>query len=210
MRIRRIEIENKEIKASVDFRATDNKSVSNIVGIRGGYGSGKTLLQIFACETFRSTVGIYREGEEILSLRDCSGYVEFDFGSEISIGVLKSGKLVQKPIYSGLRVSEGICTGGMLFYKNNGIVMDNIYRLMNDLHKGDIRDSVIWVDDFGMGLLEADSRKLLQLVYRKCLEKNNMAVLSSNDVGIFSGIREGIRDIGDSYDIIERVMKKIQ
>lgn len=216
MRVRRLEAEWVDGKATVDFRG-ESGSPLPIVGIVGNNGSGKSLLQTLALRLFIHSIS--SSGRCFLDWDKVSGYVETEYGGTICTGVVKSGNIIQSMVYPKVTLKPSEVVNGFLFYSNDGLYNSNIdlvngtlvYRVLSDLYKGVVSDSVIWVDSFDVGLDDIGVRDFLKVLIRKSLERNNQLIVSTARRELLSGIGEdSIRQLGSGTNVVERVLKELR
>ena len=216
MRIRKIEIDYGHGKKIVDFRK-DGAYPSPLIGILGNTGSGKTLLM-------KSTLFLFRRmaTNNVPVLWDkLSSTVEFDLGSTISTGVIKKGVITQNIADPDSRTSKLRYENGLLIYDDRRYIsgfmagsefsVASIEGVIKDLYKGEIRNSVIWVDNYDLGLDNKNSRDFLQLLMKKSLERDNQLVVSSTREESLEllGV-ENLRRLSENREsVVERVTKSL-
>lgn len=209
MRIRRIEAEWPKGKVSIDLRGESGNPLS-IIGIVGGNGSGKSLLKKMVIRLFRNAM---YPNTCFLDWDEISGYAEFEYGGAIATGVVKRGKIVQSLVFPDTVLKDRQILGGLLSYE---ISLNNFTNagfealsrnVLSDLYTGDIKNSVIWVDSFDIGLDSDNRKEFLRLLIRKSLEKNNQLIVSTAHKEALSEIDEqGIRNIGSGENIIHNIL----
>jgi hypothetical protein len=214
MRIRKVEIDWGGGSASVDFRNSSG-IVLPVCGILGKCGSGKTMLKEAALRSFRSASSVvsYYDWKTVNSV------VEFDLGSAVASVVIKKGETSQKLVYPSFSMGKDKIRGMILFYDsfsrslasgkmNKGFGEGCIEVILSDLVYGDVRDSVIWVDDIDLGLDIRNSCLLLQYLTKRSLEKNNQLIVSSSREEVLLGIGEGLRVLGNNdVDLVSTVLR---
>jgi len=222
MRIRRIEVEWGNGKVSLDCRSEGNLPLP-VVGILGSSASGRSMLMKMVLSSFRNTMhGSLTSFED---WKEVSGYVEFDLGSAISSCVIRNGKIVQKLTYPDMDTREMTLSGGCLFYSsqerlffaskavsNQSFAETLIQPILHDLYKGNIRNSVIWVDDYALGLDDNVAQEFLRVLIRKALERDNQLIVSCDREGLLLGAgSEAIRVLRPSgTNLVEKVIKGLK
>ena len=221
MRIRRVQMDWGTGKADLDLRHENNIPLQAI-GIVGGNDAGKTMLMNAVLRTFRSAL------HDLVSFEDwkqVSCNVEYDLGSAISTSVIKDGKIVQKLVYPEMLLEEAKLSGGILFYSTNqraffatkeasgrSFGQSLIYTVLNDLYKHKVTNSVIWVDDYNLGLSDDSALDFLQVLIRKSMEGDNQLIVSAHREAVLQGIgSQGIRVLRPSgTKAIEAVLKSMK
>lgn len=221
MRIRRAEIDWGTGKASLDCRGEGGRSLPAI-GLLGSTSSGKTMLMQAVLRLFRSS--IYEVGK-FSDWKQVSSTVEFDLGSAIATGVIKNGEIVQKLVYPEMSVEESKLSGGVLLYSSHqrsffackdgddrSFGESLVHVVLNDLYKGKVTNSVIWVDDFALGLDDSCARDFLSALIRKSMEGDNQLIVSANREALLQGLgSESIRTLRPSgTNVVETVLKKLK
>lgn len=214
MRLRKIEMDWGKGKVSLDLRSGGGHS-SSVVGLLGSTGSGRTMLMTAAMRLFRSSI---RETVKFEDWRGVSATVEFDLGSTIATGVIRDGEVIQGLVYPEMTVSEGRLSGGILAYHSdrgcfpfNGANNDAerfIRPILHDLYKGEVRNSIIWVDDFAMGLDDSCARDFLSVLVKKSMERDNQLIVSADREVLLQGVgAENIRVLqAQDTNFIQRVI----
>lgn len=223
MRIRRVQVEWAAGKANLDLRNEAGFPLS-LSCIIGSNGSGKSLLQLLALRCFKNSMS---PNTVFLDWDDVSGSVEFEYGGAIATAMVHKGKIIQNLVFPNMTVDSMRMQGGFLGYTRHrfswelarwgesndmGLGEKGITSVLHDLYKGDIRNSVIWVDDFAMGLDKENSSRFLQTLIKKSLEKGNQLIVSTtgNTGAGDSGISvECTRLLADKVDIVSTVLKKL-
>lgn len=216
MRLRRIEVDWGKGNVIFDLRGEEARPLP-VVGLFGSSGSGKTILMKAARWIFRNGAN---ENSNFPALEGVNSLVEFDLGSGIATGVIRNGTIVQKLVYPEMTMSEGKISGGMLFYgseRANFFVFQAplasseicVRNILHDLYKGTIENSVIWIDDFSLGLDDDLSKEFLQILIKKSLERNNQLIVSTNREEFLQGVgSENIRTLAKlDTNLLQRVIK---
>jgi len=219
MRLRKLEIDWGKGLVELDLRGEGGHSLP-VVGVLGPTGSGKTLLMRAAMRLFRNSI---REDAHFPDWKGISASVEFDLGSGISTGVIKDGFVVQRLTFPEMSMSEGKLMGGILSYQSERgafPVFDTpmtfaercMRGVLHDLYKGEIRNSVIWVDDFALGLDDSLSREFLQILIKKSLERDNQLIVSADREALLQGVgSDNIRVLkGHGTNFIENLIKSFK
>jgi hypothetical protein len=221
MRVRRLEVDWGEGKATVDLRG-ESGSPLPIVGIVGGNGSGKSLLQEMALRLFRNSMN---PDTSFGDWAIVSGYGELEYGSAIATGVVKQGKVVQGLVFPDTVLRERQVLGGLLGYNSTlcmrsfisggvlglgGLGAEMVRAVLTDLYKGEIRNSVIWVDSFDVGLDDSCAREFLKVLVKKSLERDNQLIVSTARRELLSGIGEdAVRQLSCGTNIVEKLLKTL-
>lgn len=221
MRVRRVMAEWQNGKAELDFR-NDGGIPLPIIGISGPNGAGKSLLQLLALRCFKNSMS---PNTVFLDWDDVSGSVEFEYGGAIATAMVHKGKIIQNLVFPHMTVDSMRMQGGVLGYsrhrftwefarwgdtKDIGLGEKGISSILHDLYKGDIRNSIIWVDDFDIGLDTVNASKFLQHLIKKSLEKSNQLIVSTMSVSALGGMGEDSkRVLSDSrrVDIVDKALK---
>lgn len=216
MRIRKVEVTWPSGSANLDFRKKGGHPFP-VVGIYGANGSGKSIAAEVVIKLFRSSVSQYNT---FLDYDTVSGSVEFDLGSSIGTGVMRDGIIVQSLVYSGMKVEGKKITGGFLMYNNNSrfcMKQSSVIEccgervvnpVLSDLYNGDIRDSVIWVDSFDIGLDISCAREFLQLLIRKSLERDNQLIVSSCNRDSLLSLGENSLSLGGGKNVVQSFLNR--
>jgi hypothetical protein len=221
MRIRKVEVDWGNGKAALDCRHENNRCLP-VIGLLGPTASGRTMLMKSVIRLFRNAM---YDGTSFHDWKQVSCSVEFDLGSAISTGVIRSGEVVQKLVYPEMKFEQYKLTGGILVYGSEQrchfAVKDEsprcfgeslIYTVLNDLYMGKVSNSVIWVDDFALGLDDDMAREYLRVLIRKSMEGDNQLIVSTDREVLLQGVgAEGIRVLGSSgTNVVERVLKSLK
>lgn len=215
MRIRKVNLEWEGSSINLDFRGASGY-VEDVVGIYGRNLSGKTLVQHLIITMWLTGLGIVKssEGSWILDKLKSDGFVEFDNDGEITVGIMKSGKIVQKPVVRMLQRATEV-DGGILSYFSDRRIDDwggrAIVPIITDMSGGGVRNSVIIIDDFDLGLDCFSAREFLGWLLRKSLERNNQLIVMSRSDGLYGSIgEERVRRLGGGGDLVADVIGKMK
>ena len=208
MRIRRLEAEWGGGKVNVDLRGESGNPLP-IVGIVGGNGSGKSLLQKVGLRLFVTALDSRRC---FLDWDDVSGYMECEYGGAISSGVVKKGKIIQNMVFPQSTMSAGILDNGCLFYSSSSLLSGNhVGAVLADLYKGKVSNSVLWVDSFDFGLDDSSAREFLKVLVKKSLERDNQLIVSTARRELLSGIGEdAVRQLSSGTNVVEKLLKTLR
>lgn len=208
MRIRRLEAEWVDGKAMVDLRGESGSPLS-VVGIVGGNGSGKSLLQKVGLRLFVTALDSRRC---FLDWDDVSGYMECEYGGAISSGVVKKGKIIQNMVFPQSTMNVGVVDNGCLFYSSSSLLSGNhVGAVLADLYKGKVSNSVLWVDSFDFGLDDSSAREFLKVLIKKSLERDNQLIVSTVRRELLSGIGDdGVRVLTGGTNVVEAVLKGLR
>jgi ABC-type dipeptide/oligopeptide/nickel transport system ATPase component len=208
MRIRRLEVDWVCGKSVVDFRS-ESGSPLPIIGIVGNNGSGKSLLQSMALRLYSSSLGTNRI---FLDWDEVSGYCEYEYNGSICTGMVKSGKIIQSIVHPNTVMGDRKVSDGCLFFDTSGILDGNlIVPVCSDLYRGEIRNSVIWVDSFDVGLDDNNAQEFLKVMVKKSLERNNQLIVSTVRRHLLSGIGEdAIRQLGNGTNLVTGALKNLK
>jgi hypothetical protein len=168
---------------------------------------------------FRNSI---REEASFPDWKGVAGFVEFDLGSGISTGVVRDGAVVQRLTFPEISMSDGKLQGGILSYGSErgafpvfDAPMTFAERCMrgvlHDLYKGEVKNSVIWVDDFALGLDDSLAREFLQTLIKKSLERDNqLIVVADREILLQSVGSENIRALRErDTNLVQRVIKSL-
>jgi ABC-type dipeptide/oligopeptide/nickel transport system ATPase component len=208
-----IEASNKDVRVRVDFRS-DEGYIMPMAAIVGGNGSGKSLLQMMAMRLFSSTA---QKREQIRAFtEDVNGVCEFEVEGRIYSGVVRDGIIVQKPGEQQMQLRDDLLLNGCLFYDasmtlrnlrvGESYAKQMMQMLLEDFYKQKIKDCVVFVDNFDLGLDSNNHRVFAQALIRKALERDNQLIvscLSRERVNMFP--QQSVIDIGDGGCYIERM-----
>jgi predicted ATPase len=195
MRLRKASVRGSFGSATVHFRGTEGQ-VQDVTAIIGGNNSGKTSLCRAIASLCCAKVGDrLRPGWDIQE-----AIVEFELGSELGVGVIQDGVVVQAPpmkfehgldnlrngllYYDSMGRSEQAC-GGKSF--GNGLISV----ILRDLYAGEVSQCVIIVDDMELGLDDSSAREFLAILIRKSLERDNQLIVLGKRDALFGGIDPG-------------------
>lgn len=218
MRLRKIEIDWGDGRVEFDLRG-EGGHVRPVIGLLGPTGSGRTMLMRSVIRLFTNSVNVG------IGFDDWAGVdasVEFDLGNVIGTGVIRNGVIVQRLVYSDVKMGEFKLYGGILSYGAergafpvSGASLTFAERCMrgvlHDLYKGEIKNSVIWVDDFALGLDDSLAREFLQTLIKKSLEKDNQLIVVADRELLLQGVGpDCIRTLRErSTNLIQRVIKTL-
>lgn len=227
MRVRRVYTEKAGRVIDLNF-CSERGAIRDIIGIVGDNGSGKTTLlesisHIWQCSLENRLKRVFLFDKAI------GASIDFEVGGAITTGVFQGSEIKQNVI-TRVSYSSGGIQNGILYYGTFSRSMESVYRhgdsegrfgsgkgysfnivslLLRDFYSGDIRDSVILIDDFDLGLSFSSARKLLQLLIRKSLEKNNQLIVTTVHEEVLEGIGEGsLFQLPSSTDLIDTVVKE--
>lgn len=203
MRIKKIELENEDTKAMIDMRNEAGYALQT-VAIVGGNGSGKTLSMNMALRLFQSTAQPTAQDNSTAQRyfgSTAQGLVEFEYNNSIHMGVIKDGYIVQKPTLSNMKYINGRLTDGCMFYgiqmrykmmleMNVSFAEATIRMLYSDIVKGDIRNCMIWIDDFDAHMDIMNARELFRNLMRACMAKDCQLICTSRVADSFTSIGE--------------------
>lgn len=219
MRLRKIEIDWGKGVVALDCRGEGGHIPLPVVGILGPTGSGRTMMMKLVNRLFRNSI---REEASFADWKGVNGSVEFDLGSVIATGVVRDGTIVQRLTFPEMSMSEGKLMGGILSYgSERGAfpVFDApmtfgercMRGVLHDLYKGEVKNSVIWVDDFALGLDDSLARDFLQTLIKKSLERDNQLIVVSDREVLLQGIGwDNIRALRErDTNLVERVIKSL-
>jgi len=204
-------------QVSLDFR-TEGGQVAPIIGILGSTCSGRTMLMSAAIRLFRSSI---RERMTFMDWKGVDATVEFDIGCGIVSGVIRDGTVVQSIVYPDMRLEEARLSGGVLVYhsdrgrfpfNNSSSSAESFIRpILHDLYKGEIKNSVIWVDDFAIGLDDSCAQDFLNILVKKTLERDNQLIVSADRESLLAGVgADNIRRLAaQDTNFIQRVIQTL-
>lgn len=220
MRVRKVEVDWGTGKTSLDCR-NEGGRVLPIVGLYGLNASGKTLLMRAVARSISASVG---RDMAFLDWDKIKATVELDLGSTIATCVIEAGKVKQRLVGIDMKVDYPSLTDGAMFYEYGMrayIAHINVTELsfaesvmkpiLEDLYKGKIRNSVIWIDDFSRGLDDSVARDFLQVLTKKSMEGDNQLIVSTERENLLVGMgpesRRPLRSSGTN--LVSTVLKRL-
>lgn len=220
MRVRKVEVDWGTGRASLDCRNESGRPLP-IVGLHGPNASGKTMLMRAVTRSISASVG---RDMAFLDWNKIKATVELDLGSTIATCVIDAGNVKQRLVGVDMKVSYPNLTDGAMFYEYGMrayIAHINVTELsfaesvmkpiLEDLYKGKIRNSVIWVDDFSRGLDDSVARDFLQVLTKKSMEGDNQLIVSTEREGLLVGMGpESWRPLrGSGTNLVSTVLKRL-
>jgi len=225
MKLRGIHIRGKSSlrDISLDFMTEDGEMLPQSI-LRGNLGTGKTLiLQLVAAAWSRSVLS---HPNLEMALDADMVRVDFQVGAEIASVHIRNGRIEPSDVLAraadvevgegGQRVHHGIvyysvARGGYVEFTNlERSVPDGIQRclpVIYDLQMRDIRDSVVLIDDWDMGLDDSARKSFYNHISRHAHNSGNQLILSSaaKAPGFFPS--RGIHELEGGLDIISECLK---
>ena len=223
MRIRKIEMQVESKEVVVDMRHASGRALQ-AVALIGGNQSGKSLAMELALRVFQSTAMRETSNAKPLFREAVNGMVEFEWASGVHVGLVRNGEIVQKPTTSNMTYLNKRLVGGCLFYPlamrlqmlqdaKSGIsslAAATATALLQDVVAGDIRDCVVWVDDFDVGMDATNGRELFQQVLRACVSKDCQLIVSASTDTVFSSLgTSNVREIGVGKNVVSALRESI-
>ena len=219
MRLRKLEISTGEQKITIDARNSGGVPLQALA-IVGSNGVGKSLCMQVALRVFQTTA--QSNTQATLFTKNIQATVEFEYQGGIHVGVIKDGILIQKPTPSKMTIEPQKTTDGCLFYdtkmrihaldsNNTSVGMAFTKILLNDFYCNQIKNCLVWIDDFDLGLDVTNAKELLQVALRKCLERDNQLIVTTRNREIVELLgQEGIRVLSSSHRYVDKVLKNIK
>jgi ABC-type dipeptide/oligopeptide/nickel transport system ATPase component len=219
VRLRKLEISTGEQRITIDTRNSGSVPLQALA-IVGGNGVGKSLCMQVALRVFQSTA--QDNHQPTLFTKNIQATVEFEYQGGIHVGVIKDGVLIQKPSASGMLIEPRKLTDGCLFYdvkmrinaldsNNTSIGMAFTTMLLQDFYYNQIKNSLVWIDDFDLGLDSENARVLLQVALRKCLERDNQLIVTTRNRELVELLgQDSIRVLSSGVRYVDRAMKNIK
>lgn len=213
MRIRKIELNYQHGKKLADCRGSGGHPLP-VVGLYGNNNSGKTLMMLSASAIFAKAV----TGSSQKLWEKVSSTIEFDLGGSISTGAIKNGVIIQNIVNPGIKHDKASYSNGLLVYdvnrvfnnlaKGKDFAISSISWIIEDYMRVNIKNSVIWIDSFDLGLDCNTANDFLKFLIKKSLEKDNQLIVSTNRIESLSHMPSESRIlIGDSRSsVIDQVM----
>lgn len=223
MRLRRVMVRGDFGKIELDLRGSEG-SVLDLCGVIGGNGAGKSLITGLVARAWLSGWAGYSEREiSEHPYRGVDSEVEFDIGNGISTAVIKGGKVVQSLPKLGTVITEKLIDNGLLAYGSqirlnvactkleaHSLAISLVLQPLRDFYKFEVRNSIVVLDDWDMGLDDFCAREFLQLLVRKSLERNNQLIVMGRRMdGVMSLGTLNIRNLPLSVNVVDEAMKVI-
>jgi nicotinamide riboside kinase len=191
-----------------------------IIGIVGNNASGKTMLMKAVCRSISAS------GRDMcfLDWNNVNATVEVDLGSAIATCVIERGKVKQKLVGLDMKIDYPNLQDGGMFYEYGmrayishinitelSFAETVIKPILEDLYKGKVRNSIIWVDDFARGLDDFVARDFLQVLTKKSLEGDNQLIVSCERESLVAGMgSESLRPLRSSSEgLVSSVLKRL-
>lgn len=218
MRLRKLDIDMGKGRFAIDLRNRGGVPLQ-ACAIVGGNHSGKSLCYQVAMRAFQSTAQS-STGMRLFE-SNIQATIEFEYDGGIHAGVIRNGILVQKPGVSTMRIERNRITDGCLFYDlrsrlsllndkstSSGEALARI--LLQDFYKNEIRNCLVFIDDFDLGLDETNAVELLRLLMRKCLERDNQLVVTGSRRETYVSLGDdSIKFLVSSVNMIEQVRSSL-
>lgn len=218
MRLRKAKLEHENIRIDLDFRNTSSIPMQAIA-IVGGNMSGKTLLMHCALKLFQSTA---QSGSQIRAFeKKIQATIEFEYEGGIHVGVIRDGIIIQKPMTTQMKIDKNKISDGCLFYDFRsrlnasltqcyGFGQATCYMALKDLYKNEIRNCLIWIDDFDVGLDDENAVTLFRAFMRKSYERDNQLIVSGHRAKIYDGLGENsVKFLVSPGDMMNKFIKII-
>lgn len=218
VRLRRAKIEHEDIRIDVDFRQPGGLPLQS-VAIVGGNCTGKSLLMHCALKLFQSTAQSTTQQRAFTNYVNAT--IEFEYNGGIHAGVIKNGIITQKPSTTQMMIQSNRMSDGCLFYDYRGRLNANIdqchsfgqctcYMALRDFYRNEIRNCVVWIDDFDVGLDDQNAVTLFRLLLRKCFERDNQLIVTGHRAAVYEGLGDlGVKQLPASIDIVQRYLKNL-
>lgn len=111
--------------------------------------------------------------------------------------------------YNSALCMRSFLSGSSLDSGGPGVEM--VRAVLTDLYKGEIRNSVIWVDSFDVGLDDSSAREFLKVLVKKSLERDNQLIVSTARRELLSGIGEdAVRQLSCGTNVVEKILKTLR
>lgn len=157
------------------------------VALIGGNGTGKTRLSQFVRACYTAIVRDETCSKRPVFDADAVGFVEFEGAKGVTSVRIEAGRATVTGERCEATIDAGTVNGGMLLYDTQMLRMHmpadatNIVAIRNrfvlkDLYVGRVRNSVIWIDDFDLGLDALNAGDFWRCVWRRSREFDNQLV----------------------------------
>jgi hypothetical protein len=222
MRIRKFDINFEGTAQRIDMRSRGGFALQTVL-LEGANGVGKTLSMQMALRLFQATA--QPDSKTSTSQRYFSatahGTFEFEYSNAIHVGAIKDGYVHQKPSVTSMIYANNRLVDGCLFYslpmrldmmtkQSCSISESTINMLVHDVIQGDIRNCVVWVDDFDVGMSKSNSRELLRSLMRAASSKDLQIILSCVDASLYDSVGEqSIKRLSGDVDYMQKAMKQV-
>lgn len=217
MRLRKVELDFGSGRVVVDTRGEGNFPYP-VVSIVGNNGSGKSLLMSVVMRVFSAT-SMDRSDIKLFN-KNVNAVVEYESNQEINVAVVDSGVLVQKPRSNSMRYEDSRLTNGCLYYDQavltDGMVMGDsvvktaITRVCEDLYTREIKNCLIMIDNFDLGMDRNNLSLYSKSIVKKAMERDNQLLVSTINASSTELLGMGlVRQMGAGADIYTSVIERI-
>jgi len=200
MKLRGYHIRGCDVISDMNLEFRDaSAGILDVVMLFGGNGSGKSFILGSIARAWSSSI-LTGGSVELPYVSDLLR-IDYELSNEI-IGVhIRRGRLDKSSaLAKGAEVIVGDkprVKNGIVYYSSNrGIIsrstirggfglcdsICNIFPIIYDLHMRDVRDSIIMVDDWDMGLDEDARKGFYNHLVRHSSGRNNQVILSSSSI----------------------------
>jgi len=225
MKLRKANLRGLDFDLSVDFTNGSGR-IQDVTAIFGGNQSGKSVLARFISICY----GESALGESVIPLwfDKYDGEVDFEVNGIVTTTVFRQGKFLQKAnlpelvpvnrqlpekLFDALLFFNSYTRTSMLAMNENRGMPTSIgltYQLFSDFYNHQIRNSVILVDDFDLGLDRKNAGKLLEKLISKGLEGDNQLVITTRNALLLDSLDSGITRMlpSGSESVVEEAVRR--
>jgi len=209
---------------SLNFRDLDGR-VLDLVVLYGSSVSAKRLIVRSFFEAFGRSVSRRESQSKWDEALNESIWLDFDLGAEIASVKIEDGVVFHSnalfrassfSLDAGSQYADGCC----LLYDSrvarvseiDGNISGSIWPLVYEIHRRDIKNSMIMVDDFDAFLTEEESQAVLRHLTPLAKARGNQLILTTSHRYLKGVVPEGSWHelSGDSGGALGRILKKVQ
>lgn len=227
LRLRKASLRSSSFSASISF-LTETGRVQDVTGIAGSNLTGKTTLLRFIRNAYTSAAV---EGAIFPRyFDDMDGEVDWEINGVISTSVLRKGQFTQNSLIPKLVLShrnhvpeklEDI----FLSYDTQtriGLLLVNelhsippavtlLSQIFADFHNHKVKNSVVFIDDFNLGLDKSNQVVFLSKIIRTVLKRDNQLIVTCHESESLGGMDvANIRQLSGSYDVVGEAISKME
>lgn len=169
---------------SLEFR-TEGR-VDDACWLVGGSGSGKSLVALIAAMGWGASM---RKGGLPLALNGARARVDFEIGGEVAICQAQDGLVTGSPLLHEKWGQLPLMENSLLHYdyrrvmgagsRDQPLGVRSVSPILADLNRGGIRDSVVVIDDFDLGLDAGDQRAFWAHLWKHHRSQGNQLIVTA-------------------------------